>query len=117
MIVDAQCAEIVVVDGDSLRCGSERLRLLGVDAPELHGCPAWRQCVAGDGEASKRSLQSAINGRSVRYQVVGHDRYGRSLVVAWSGSINLACWQLERRQADYVAKWDNGQRVAQACRR
>ena len=26
-----------VVDGDPLRCGSERVRLLGIDAPELPG--------------------------------------------------------------------------------
>lgn len=29
----------LVVDGDSLRCGNLRLRLLGNDAPELRGQP------------------------------------------------------------------------------
>lgn len=109
------CPAIIVTDGDSLRCGEERLRLLGIDAPEMGKCSAWRVCVPGNGEASKRSLVSAVNGRKVRYKIVGRDRYGRSLVVAWAGKINLACWQLERRQAEYVAKWDNGHLVAQSC--
>lgn len=56
MTVD--CPSAYVVDGDSLRCGSARVRLLGIDAPELHGCPRWRDCVDGDGQAAKRSLQS-----------------------------------------------------------
>ena len=29
------CPSAYVVDGDSLRCGSVRVRLLGIDAPEL----------------------------------------------------------------------------------
>lgn len=111
------CPIVAVVDGDSLRCGTERLRLLGIDAPELHGCPSYRQCVTGDGQASKQSLQQAVGYGPVTYSIVGRDRYGRALVLAWSGGTNLACWQLSRGQAQYVEKWDNGRRVAQACRR
>ena len=36
-----ECPSAYVVDGDSLRCGDIRLRLLGIDAPELHNCPRW----------------------------------------------------------------------------
>lgn len=57
-IIDCPCA--YVVDGDSLRCGQERLRLLGIDAPEIHGCPSWRRCVTGSGEAAKQSLGRAL---------------------------------------------------------
>lgn len=28
---------LVAIDGDTLRCGRERIRLLGTDAPELPG--------------------------------------------------------------------------------
>lgn len=110
------CPAVVVVDGDSLRCGSERLRLLGIDAPELGGCPSWRQCVEGDGHAAKQSLAAGVRLGPFRYQRVGRDRYGRSLVLAWAGKTNLACWQLRHAHAQYVAKWDNGQRAIAACR-
>jgi micrococcal nuclease len=114
MVVD--CPSAYVVDGDSLRCGSERLRLLGIDAPELHGCPKWRTCVVGDGEASKDSLRQALRYGPVRYRVVTRDRFGRRVVMAWAGKVNLSCWQLQRAQAVYKPKWDNGEMVARACR-
>ena len=112
-IVD--CPSAYVVDGDSLRCGSERLRLLGIDAPELHGCPSWRTCVSGDGEAAKESLQDAVGSGRVRYRFVTRDRFGRAVVMAWVGRINLSCWQLQSGAAVYKPGWDNGGLIARAC--
>ena len=80
MIID--CPSAYVTDGDSLRCGAERLRLLGVDAPELHECPRWRLCVPGNGEVAKQSLKVALTAGPFRYQVVTRDRFGRSVVMA-----------------------------------
>ena len=115
--VDAiPCPSAYVVDGDSLRCRSLRLRLLGIDAPELHGCPNWRVCVAGDGQASRQSLQRALAYGRVTYQVVTIDRFGRSVVMAWAGRVNLSCYQLQARQAVYKPQWDNGGLVRESCR-
>lgn len=53
----------VAVDGDTLRCPEVgRVRLLGIDAPELHGCPKHRVCAPGDGQGSKRSLKRLVGG-------------------------------------------------------
>jgi len=111
-----QCPSAYVVDGDSLRCGPERLRLLGIDAPELRGCPGWRICVAGNGEASKESLRQAVGRGPIRYRFITGDRFGRAVVVAFAGSINLSCWQLQRGQAVYKPQWDNGGIIGRACR-
>ena len=111
-----ECPSAYVVDGDSLRCGDIRLRLLGIDAPELHNCPRWRVCAPGDGAASKASLSAALRLGPVRYQVVTLDRFGRSVVMAWAGRVNLSCWQLQHGQAIYKPKWDNGAMIARACR-
>jgi len=118
MAVDAPytCPAPIVVDGDTLRCGSKRLRLLGIDSPELHGCPNWRTCVAGDGQAARRSLVDALRYGRIRYRVVTTDRFGRSVAMAWAGQVNLSCWQLQRGQAVYKQHWDNGGLVAAACR-
>jgi len=111
-IAASQC---YVIDGDTIRCGAERIRLLGIDAPELHGCPPNRVCAPGDGQASKRSLQAMMGGR-ISVQRVGHDRYGRTLAQVYVDGRNVACEQIRRGQAVYVAKWDNGGLLAQECR-
>lgn len=117
MAIDAPytCVAPIVVDGDTLRCGSIRLRLLGIDAPELHGCPKWRTCVSGDGRAATASLSHALRAGRVRYRVVTIDRFGRSVVMAWAGQVNLSCWQLQHSQAVYKPKWDNRGQVAREC--
>jgi endonuclease YncB( thermonuclease family) len=91
-----------------MRCWRERLRLLGIDTPELHGCPRWRTCVTGDGEAWKRSLSEAVRLGPIRYRLVTRDRFGRAVVIAWAGATNLSCWQLARKQAVYNPQWDTG---------
>lgn len=108
-------AAVTVVDGDTLRIDGERIRLLGIDAPEIHGCRQGRVCVPGDGNASKRSLEAMMGGR-INVQRVGQDRYGRTLAQVYVGGRNVACEQLRRGQAVYVSKWDNGGLLAADCR-
>ena len=116
MPIDAiPCPSAYVVDGDSLLCGDVRLRLLGIDAPELHGCPSWRVCVDGDGAVSRQSLTAGVARGRITYQVITYDRFGRSIVMAWAGRVNLSCWQLQRHQAVYKPRWDNGGLIRQSC--
>ena len=107
------CSAPVAVDGDTLRCGSARLRLLGIDAPELYGCPNRRAC--GHGQASRQSLIAALRSGPVRYQLVMTDTSGRSFVMAWAGKVNLSCWQLDHNQAVYQPHWDNRFMAGSAC--
>ena len=71
------------VVGDTLRCGSERIRLLGIDAHELPGhCAIGRDCAPGDPYESSLSLGEAMgDGFSLAIERVGTDRYGRTLAV------------------------------------
>ena len=108
-------ATITVVDGDTLRINGEPIRLLGIDAPEIHGCRQGRVCVPGDGRASKRSLEAIMSGQ-ISVQRVGQDRYGRTLAQVYARGRNVACEQLRRGQAVYVSKWDNGGLLAADCR-
>ena len=110
------CPSAYVVDGDTLRCGSIRLRLLGIDAPELPGhCARYRECAPGDGFASKRSLIDALRNGRLTYRIVTTDRFGRYVVMAWAGRVNLSCWQLQRGQATYRPRWDNGGLILASC--
>lgn len=57
------CTVAAVTDGDTLRCtDSTRVRLAGIDAPELHACPRTRTCAPGDAQASKRALERLATG-------------------------------------------------------
>lgn len=105
----------VATDGDTLRCGSERIRLLGVDAPELPGhCRRGRVCAPGDPHASKVGLGDALAG-PLTIERVGRDRYGRTLALVAGAGGDLSCRQLARGYAIYRADWDDGSRVARTC--
>lgn len=104
-----------VTDGDTIRCGGQRIRLLGIDAPEIPGhCRRGRDCAPGDPYASTASLEEAMTGE-LRIERVGEDRYGRTLATIKSDKGDLSCWQLEHGQAIYKPKWDDGGRIALAC--
>jgi micrococcal nuclease len=103
-------------DGDTIRCGEERIRLLGIDAPELPGhCRQGRVCAPGDPIASTESLRAALTG-NLRIQRVGRDRYGRTIALVSGAKGDVSCWQLQHRQAIYRADWDNGARLRAGCR-
>lgn len=103
------------IDGDTLDCSGEKIRLLGIDAPEMPGhCRVGRECVPGDPWASKASLQYAIQ-FSMPIKRVGVDRYGRTLAMVYAKGQNLSCLQLRSSQALYVADWDDGGQVASEC--
>jgi len=114
---DSVATNCRVVDGDTLHCDGGRIRLLGIDAPELPGhCAQGRDCPPGDPYESSRSLGDAMgDGASLRIAVAGTDRYGRTLAMVKGAKGDLSCWQLEHGQAIYKPRWDNGGLVASAC--
>lgn len=48
------------VDGHTLRCNGDRMRLLGLDAPEKRKCRLGRKGAPGIPKASRRSLEAAL---------------------------------------------------------
>ena len=99
-----------VIDGDTIVVAGERVRLQGIDAPELQQtCTAYGQSWAC-GRTSAEWLREHLNGRQV--ECIGHarDRYRRLLAVCYAGgeSINDRIvregWALafRRYSTDYV---------------
>ncbi|MBS7788738.1 thermonuclease family protein [Roseococcus sp. SDR] len=65
------------LDGDTIRCGETRIRLIGLDAPELRArCEAERRLAA----AATERLGTLLEG-GVRLSETGEDRFGRTLAV------------------------------------
>jgi endonuclease YncB( thermonuclease family) len=78
-----------VVDGDSLRMGQKRIRLEGIDAPELA-----QTCISGGrvvncGRQARDHLRALISGRSVSCEGWQSDKYGRLLARCTARSIEL----------------------------
>lgn len=106
---------LVAIDGDTLRCGEERIRLLGIDAPELPGhCQEERECVPGDPFASKKALESAVRGPAM-IERQGQDTYGRTLARVRVGGGDLSCKQIKNGHALYKPAWDQFQLVGTGC--
>lgn len=64
-----------VIDGDSLVVAGQRVRLAGIDAPELHQMCGEVRC----GLFARQALLEAVGASVVRCAVTARDRYGRAL--------------------------------------
>ena len=69
-------ASIVIVDGDTVAVGAERVRLLDIDAPETWHPRCERELVIG--LEAKQRLRALLAG-PVEIERHGRDRYGRTL--------------------------------------
>lgn len=72
--------DLYVIDGDTVADGERRIRLSGIDAPELSQV---------HGGAAKSHLKKLIKDRDVRVVVEGEDAYGRTLATLWTGKGNV----------------------------
>lgn len=67
-------ARCIAIDGDTLVCNREKVRLTNVYAAELN---------QPGGYAAKRRLQMLLVSGEVFLRPLGHDRYGRTLAEAY----------------------------------
>lgn len=110
-----------VVDGDTLELDGTRIRLWGIDAPERSqtcrlAAQAWR-C----GEAAAEALSRLLEGRAVRCEPRGRDRYSRMVAVCMVAGRDIAAamvrdgWALNyERYSDGAYRAD--QQAARAAR-
>ena len=88
------------LDGDTLQCGAERVRLYDVYAAEMN---------EAGGAQAKRNLQQRIAGNEVRLRRHGHDRYGRTLADVYVGGHRIV-------QSDVGPRAGRGTRTGYASR-
>ncbi|AYV47484.1 nuclease [Caulobacter flavus] len=74
------CTAPKVHDGDTLRCGADRVRLFGVDAPEVRRGKTPAEPLAYEA----RDLLASLTRGRVGCRVVDQDRYGRHVARCWS---------------------------------
>lgn len=94
-IIDGDTAEVLIVGQ-----GSQRVRLLGVDAPES------RQAF---GKASKKSLATCTTARPLQLASNKTDRYGRLVGVIYAGGIDCNLYQIQSGMAWHYKAYQNDQ--------
>ena len=103
------CDSPSITDGDTLRCGGQRVRLVGIDAPEMPGsCRAGRRCVEGDPYSSAAYLTS-ITRTEVKCISEGTDYYDRTLARCEADGVDLSCAMIKSGHAErrygYILCW------------
>ncbi|MBI1620378.1 thermonuclease family protein [Aquamicrobium sp. cd-1] len=111
------CSSLVAVDGDTIRCGTERMRDMGpgspnksgYDAPEISRAKCAKERLLG--EQAKIRLQELLDQRGTRVEDSGkRDRYGRPLVVVKLGDGTTAGEVLLRE--GYAVRWKPGYKAS-----
>lgn len=78
-----------VIDADTFDVGSVRVRLFGLDAPEM-GQPCWVQGRERDcGRWARDLVRDRFEGRQARCDAQDTDRYGRVVAICRVGDVDI----------------------------
>ncbi len=90
--------QILVTDGDTIRNKGEKIRLEGIDAPEIN-----QQCITKNkfwncGEQASNALKKLIENKpnkKFNCDEISIDKYGRQLSTCFFDEININKWMVE----------------------
>ncbi len=93
------CTTPGITDGDTIRCGGERVRLWGLDAPERF---------TAEGPAATRAMADLTRGRTVTCTEAGPRSYGRLVARCLTDRTDLACEMIRLGVAVEYLKFSRG---------
>ena len=110
-----------VTDGDTIRIANERIRLHGIDAPEMRQkCGTETGELYQCGQTASEKLREAIGNQPVDCQFFERDRYNRIIGTCFNATgKNIQSWMVEggwavayRRYSTRYVKEENAAREA-----
>lgn len=124
LIYAAVLAGCIVTDGDTIRCGDERFRLLAIQAPDKPSAAGCRRrdpayvCNTRLAAASKAHLEGLVRGQLLRVYRIRAGAWGRADVMVYlrHSNVSLNCHQIRSGHATYWAKYDHRGRLKKECR-
>ncbi|MEM1307082.1 MAG: thermonuclease family protein [Pseudomonadota bacterium] len=105
-----------VVDGDTVDINGVRLRLEGIDAPEMsQSCRARAHTLNGTqtptrvnaGVLARRDLIALIGGGLLTCRATDHGKHGRPLATCFAGTVNINATLVERGAAWAFTKYSD----------
>jgi endonuclease YncB( thermonuclease family) len=108
-----------VIDGDTIEIHGRRIRLHGVDTPEMgQVCRDGRGAAYACGRTASSALASRIGWATVSCVGTDTDRYGRTVAICRAGTTDLGAWLVaeghglafRRYGSDYVSEEDEARR-------
>ena len=110
---------LLPIDGDSLSCGAERIRLVGFDTPETFRAKCASERHLGDRATARLSeLLKRPDVRLVRLRTpdgkIERDKYGRTLAKLYIGGEDVGDILIREGLARSL-KWDQGERRKPWC--
>ncbi|HWJ72388.1 MAG TPA: thermonuclease family protein [Kaistia sp.] len=88
LVGSAAASDLTAVDGDTVRLGDERIRIIGLDAPELHArCRAEKRLA----ERARDRMAELISGDHVEViRSTRKDKYRRTLAIIRVNGVDVA---------------------------
>jgi endonuclease YncB( thermonuclease family) len=99
-----------IVDGDTVARGKQRMRILGIDAPETRGgsCPGVEHTKGRDAKQYLANLLAPPARVTLRRYKRQKDRYGRDVVQLWVGGKSVAALMIK---AGHAVAWPGSERT------
>ena len=98
---------LIVIDGDTIRIGDERIRFSGIDAPEKKQTCIYQEIEFKCGEFSKNLLIEKISNQEVSCIRESTDQYGRTLAECFVGKESLSSYLVREGYAFAYRKYSD----------
>lgn len=107
-IAPAHTGGIWITDGDTIKIQHQRVRLWGIDAPELGQTCTIKNIFYRCGLDAKRHLITFVAGREVACRAMGRDRYGRSVARCFAGDQDIGAEMVRAGWAQDYTRYSGG---------